>query len=231
MRKLKIQRRHDKANSDKGRRMVEKILAAARDVLINEGYPNLTMRKIAQRAGITLGNLSYYYANKQDLLYDLVDAVLEGYRADFDSITENAAHSPQQQLAEIIRFVMRDLTTKETTHFFPELWALANHDRRAADCMENIYRMERGTLAKVIARMRPDLSAKDVALLALFLSASMEGHTMFIGHNAKHRRAAEPITNIAAHSFLALIETVTPASIRTLGKQHSAKGGRTRLAS
>ncbi|MFZ5608048.1 MAG: TetR/AcrR family transcriptional regulator [Pseudomonadota bacterium] len=200
--------------------MVEAILAGARDVLVEEGYPNLTMRKIAARAGITIGNLSYYYANKQGLLHDLLDAVFEGYIEDFERITSDAAKSAEEQFVEIIRFLMDDLTTKETTHFFPELWVLANHDDFAAEGMEDIYARERAVLGEAIGRVRPDLKPKDRALLALFVSASIEGHTVFIGHGHRKRRSAAQATNIAAYAFLTLVKSIDSATIHGLAKRN-----------
>lgn len=228
MRKLKPQKR-DNAASVRGQESVVSILTAARDVLVEEGYPRLTMRNVAERAGITVGNLSYYYANKEDLLHDLLEAVIQGYVEDFDRIAANTERSPAERLEDMIRFVITDLATKETTGFFPALWALASHDDFAAGEMVRVYEIERGAFARVIAEMRPDLLKRDRDLLALFISASIEGHTMFIGYKREKAAAGGAIANIASRSFLALVRDIDAAAIR--GLKAANRPGAKRLAS
>lgn len=215
MRKLKPQGR-DNSNSRRGQQAVADILNAARDVLVEEGYPRLTMRNIAKRVGITVGNLSYYYANKRDLLHDLLEAVIQGYVEDFERIIKDPKNSPAERLEEFVRFIMGDLGTKETTNFFPALWALANHDEVAAAEMSFVYQIERDALAEIIGSMRPDLRKKDRDILALFVSASMEGHTMFIGYGREKRAVASEIINVAVSSFVSLIESIDARAIRGL---------------
>ena len=56
------------ARYPKGQERVEKILNAAKDILVRKGYPGLTMRNIAAAAATTVGNLQYYYPDKDRLL-------------------------------------------------------------------------------------------------------------------------------------------------------------------
>ncbi len=228
MRKLRPQKR-DNSASERGQQAVAAILTAARDVLVEEGYPRLTMRNVADRADITVGNLSYYYANKEDLLHDLLEAVIQGYVEDFDRIAQNPARTPEERLEDMIRFVVGDLATKETTGFFPALWALANHNEFAAKEMSNVYEVERDAFSRVIAILRPDLGKKDRDLLALFISASIEGHTMFIGYKREKASAGEAIANIAVYSFIALVKGIDAPTIR--GLKIAGRPGAKRLAS
>lgn len=228
MRKLRPQKR-DNSASERGQQAVAAILTAARDVLVEEGYPRLTMRNVADRADITVGNLSYYYANKEDLLHDLLEAVIQGYVEDFDRIAQNPARTPEERLEDMIRFVVGDLATKETTGFFPALWALANHNEFAAKEMSNVYEVEQDAFSRVIAILRPDLGKKDRDLLALFISASIEGHTMFIGYKREKASAGEAIANIAVYSFIALVKGIDAPTIR--GLKIAGRPGAKRLAS
>ncbi len=60
------------------------LLAAAIEVIAQEGYAGATMRKVAQYAGCTTGAVTYYFANKEEMvsavaqnLFDKVDALLD----------------------------------------------------------------------------------------------------------------------------------------------------------
>ena len=45
------------------------ILAAAEELLQERGYDGMTMRGVAQRAGVSLGNAYYYFSSKEDLVH------------------------------------------------------------------------------------------------------------------------------------------------------------------
>ena len=56
---------------------VEEILQAASDLLIEEGYEGLTTSAIAKRAGISVGSLYQFFANKEAVLQALAERYLE----------------------------------------------------------------------------------------------------------------------------------------------------------
>lgn len=58
----------------KGEETRRRILAAALELFRDKGYVETTMRAVAERAGVSLGNAYYYYASKENLL--------QGYYAD-----------------------------------------------------------------------------------------------------------------------------------------------------
>lgn len=50
----------------------ERILEAALDIIIQEGFPALTMRRIASKIGMTAPNIYNYYKSKDELYISLV---------------------------------------------------------------------------------------------------------------------------------------------------------------
>jgi len=177
----KQQRRARVATYEKGQTRIEEILDAAADVLINQGYKKLTLRQIAMHAGIKVGNLTYYYRTKEALLKDLLEKILFVYLDEMDRIVEASGDSPEDRFVAIIEYLIEDLHTQRTTRFFPELWALANHDTYTAELMDNMYAAERRALRKLIEAIKPQLHERQASQLALFISCSIEGMTMFVG--------------------------------------------------
>ena len=60
------------------------LLSAAITVIAHEGYAGASMRKVAQQAGCTTGAVTYYFANKEEMvtavaqsLFDEIDTLLE----------------------------------------------------------------------------------------------------------------------------------------------------------
>ena len=60
--------------SRKGQERSEAILDAAERLLVDEGHAALSLRGVAQRAGIRLGNLQYYFATREEIVRSCTEA-------------------------------------------------------------------------------------------------------------------------------------------------------------
>jgi AcrR family transcriptional regulator len=56
----------------KGAVMRDRIIVEARRTLVDQGYDDVSLRGVAERLGITLGNLQYYFRTRDDLLLEVV---------------------------------------------------------------------------------------------------------------------------------------------------------------
>jgi len=62
---------------------IKKIIAdASRELFNSNGYQKVTMRQIADRCGISVGNLTYHYPHKEDLLMLEHDGILNAFLDD-----------------------------------------------------------------------------------------------------------------------------------------------------
>lgn len=62
---------------------IKQIIAeASRELFNSEGYQKVTMRQIADRCGISVGNLTYHYPHKEDLLMLEHDGILNAFLDD-----------------------------------------------------------------------------------------------------------------------------------------------------
>ena len=187
----------------KGKDKRQDILDAAAALLIDSGYHNFSMRKVADAAGIRVGNLQYYFPSKEKLVKAMLDHALSSY---LDAFVEIRRHgTPEQQFLAVIDKVVNDLNKKRTTVFFPEVWSLSNHEKGVTQAMDEMYENYRKVLAGIIGEVNPALSAIQARRLALFISASIEGHTIFIGYRKPWTKETANIIHIAKQSFLWLI--------------------------
>ncbi|GAC05118.1 TetR/AcrR family transcriptional regulator [Paraglaciecola chathamensis] len=199
--------------SRRGKETILLILDSAKSILIEEGYSKLSMRKVALGAQISVGNLQYYYPNKNDLLKDMLDHSIDEFMDEFERLRLGANNDPELHLKSIINFIVLDLGNPTTTTFYPELWALANHDEYADKLMDEIYARVRVPLEDSIMRLNPTLNFEQVQKVALFISSSMEGMTMFVGHGKVWNDSIQHMANIATMSFLQLVKNITPETI------------------
>ncbi|WP_430323800.1 TetR/AcrR family transcriptional regulator, partial [Salmonella enterica] len=78
----------------KGHETRELILRTALSVLIEEGYRAMSMRRVAAECGMKFGNLTYHYRTREDLVRELLDAVISSYEAEFAAISHRPDLSP-----------------------------------------------------------------------------------------------------------------------------------------
>ena len=206
IRERKALNRSGTATQEKGITRLISILDAAREVLIEAGYAGLTMRKIASRAGISIGNLNYYYRTKEDLLRDLLEYVINDYLEEFERRRLLAGHSPEKQLQAVLKFWIEDLNTPETTVFFPELWALGNHDPHIAELVDDLYAKARLPLNELIPQINPTLTRKEAERMALYMCAAMEGLTVFVGNDKSWSDEIAEIKRITIRNFMEMIK-------------------------
>jgi AcrR family transcriptional regulator len=85
------------AGSGKRQRLVE----SARGLIHEQGVHRTTLAAVAERAGVPLGNVYYYFRTKDDL----VGAVLDGYRAEAGALVRSFERhrSPQTRLKALVR--------------------------------------------------------------------------------------------------------------------------------
>ena len=209
-------RRTGTATYATGQETAQRILDVARGLFMEEGHGMLTMRRIAKAAGMSPGNLSYYYPTRADLLADLLQHVIDGYISQLEALRDAANDDAEGQFRAVLGFVFDDLATRDTTRFFPELWVLANRDDWIAQQMEKMYAPYRAILVDVIGLISPSLTEARKADLALMISASIEGHTVFVGHGRPHRARAGQLRSLLIEHFL--------RTVRETGDPRSANG-------
>lgn len=192
----------------KGHETREEILHAALRLLVEEGYRAVTMRRIAAECGMKLGNLTYHFPSREDLVQALLEAVISSYQIEFDRITHDLQASAEQRLLNICELILEDIRTKKTTRVFPELWALSNHDAFVFDRVHELYARARAPLEEIVLEMRPDLPADKRTALALFISASMEGLTVFAGYEKPFERTMPALERIAIRAFADVVRNI-----------------------
>ena len=165
-------------------------------------------RHVGSSPYTTQASGTYYFPSRDALLQAPLRAVISGYTWDFDHIMADEETSADDKFVAIVRLIVEDLGTRETSIFFPELWALANRSDYAAAEMESLYADARRYLVDLIAEINPGLGPDARQAVALFVSASLEGQTPFVGHGRAHGRRLRQITNIAANALLQTVRSI-----------------------
>ncbi|MCY1315130.1 HTH-type transcriptional regulator BetI [compost metagenome] len=190
----------------RGQEGLELILKSALKVLIEHGYQALTFRRIALECGMKLGNITYYFKSKDDLVRTLLDSIMAAYEDAFQSAIDEAGGNPEMQMENLMRFIMEDITSKKTTRVFPELWALSSHDTFVRDKLYELYARQYVYFENIIRRINPTLSRQDERLIAAFVTACMEGTTVFAGFKKPWNEHMPEFEDMACKSFVHLVK-------------------------
>lgn len=200
-----------------GRDRVVQILETALGIIIEDGYPALSLREVARRCDIQIGAVSYYYKSRSDLLADVINMVLVPYAENITSILREPSLSAEQKLERFIRLLLDDIQTKRTTRLFPHLWALANHDPFVARAVDSIYILERRTVGRLIAEINPSLAEQEREALAVYVTASVAGSTMFVGFEKPWAKELPLYSAIACRALVDLVKSITPEQLQAYG--------------
>ena len=195
-----------------GQERVVRILETALEILIQDGFPSLTLREIARRMGIRVSAINHYYSTREDLVLDVLSGVLNSYEALFEPFRLPSEEPAESRLRAFISTILDDILTLKTTRLFPELWALAGRDERVAQMVDAIYIRSRLLVTRFIGQINPSLDPRTRENLALFLTASLEGLTVFAGHGKPWAQEMEQQKAIACDCLIAMVKNARPAA-------------------
>ncbi|HPO77719.1 MAG TPA: TetR/AcrR family transcriptional regulator [Candidatus Avimonas sp.] len=80
-----------------------KILIAAFECLSTRGYANVSMRDIADEAGVALSQLTYYYKNKERLFTEVINMMMDQYLNEIE-VTLESTTDTKDKIASLVRF-------------------------------------------------------------------------------------------------------------------------------
>ncbi|MCP3165129.1 TetR/AcrR family transcriptional regulator [Myxococcus qinghaiensis] len=165
----------------KGHERVERILDAAMDVLVEDGYAGLSLRGVAQRAGLSLGNLQYYFPTKQDVVRALLARYLETAIRRVRERMDGGGQEPAKRLRHALDALLEDQESPRHFQLFAELWALAARDAMVAEALGVFYAGYREGVVELLRELSPDLTPARRERRAALLVAFFEGLSLFRG--------------------------------------------------
>lgn len=95
----------------------EKILLAASKCISSKGYANVSLRDIADEAGVVLSQLNYYFKNKEGLFTEVVKMMIGKYLREIEESLKVEV-SPKERVVSLIKYFRRLLK------YNPELFKL-----------------------------------------------------------------------------------------------------------
>ena len=174
-----------KAQQERARQTVDTLLEAAARVLLDRGYASATTNRIAARAGVSIGTLYEYFANKEELFRALIGRELDAIVRAVESVPRQPNDPLDETLGRVIGAAMGAM------HYGPELV------RRLEQVPQASFRTQlasaRARVVQLVRQIlechRDELQVADLELAAFLIVSAAEG----IGSNATREQFGAPL--------------------------------------
>ena len=165
----------------RGQLRAKKILETAQEKLSNEGYHSLTLRNIAKTMGISNGNVTYYFANKELLLQAIISDNLARYDEGFAREARSFPDDPKSCMRAYFGFLVDDARKKKSHRFFYQLWALSSHNAEVARQRDKVYEHFLSQVSVHLRTVCPEMKADVVIMKSFLIMSLIEGMNVMYG--------------------------------------------------
>jgi AcrR family transcriptional regulator len=186
----------------------EAILEAAERVLVEHGYAEFTLRRVAAEASITVGNLTYHYATKIDLAKSMVDRTLVRYIDRLSEPLRDPTKDPGVEVAQRMRWLLGDAASPRVSRLFRELWAMASRHEFAAHALDTFYRRAVESMLNLYRQTNPALPAKQLLALGYLAAILSEGSTILFGTLSNSETLFRAVQETAVRAFLMALGSI-----------------------
>lgn len=189
-----------------GKASNKQIVDTAEMVLVREGYHGLSTRKVAELCGISVGNLTYHFPNKLQLIEAVMTSVCERYDQQRNEIVQNLSErEPQEYVDNLVAWMLEDAVTEETSALFLELWVLAKHHEFGSEILERFYGTVISWISAGLEFHFPNSTAAARREAAYFLLTLTEGSVAVFSRPKKRPVNHKHITKHACVALMAIL--------------------------
>ncbi|WP_181803767.1 TetR/AcrR family transcriptional regulator [Streptomyces shenzhenensis] len=155
----------------------EELVAAAVRVIGREGVAGATTRKIAEEAGVPQGTVHYWFADKNELLQDVVRTIVERLEKTVAISDRPGGGVTVEDLRAGLRAAWAEVSGDDpgTQLGYYELTALALRNPSMRELARQQYGSYRELAARALAPMLADVEPQRAAALAQFVAVTFDG--------------------------------------------------------
>lgn len=159
----------------KGGERREQILEVMSALLVEKGVEGFSMRRLAERVGISLASLQYHFSSKDRLMSAFLDGLFDRLHHRLAARAGAKVADPRAALEEILRTIIALDAMPENANLYIHLWALSTSDPIVAEAMEKHMSTYVDMIHGAVMKMRPDLSNAQALLTATMVVSTLEG--------------------------------------------------------
>jgi AcrR family transcriptional regulator len=186
---------------------MQKMLDAAEQVLIRDGYHAFSTRRVAAECGVSLGHLTYYFPAKDELLRGMISAVMARYGERMRVASAAADVRTKRDLRSVVDWFLRDTVTIETSGLFRELWVLSKHDAFAAREVLGFYEGVIESFVEIAGQVYPSIELQRLRQIGYLIGMLTEGGTVLFAGPGERSVAFDDVRTMAVDMVMNLLES------------------------
>jgi len=149
------------------------IIEAGTRLVVQKGIDKTSLADIAEEAGISKGSLYYYYASKNELIFDITEAHINQISENlFSIIEESKGNASWEELLKILFERILDADTRGRLHLYLVQQALNDNDD-LKDRFKKIYKVWKNTIKEGFEILEPEITNHHV--IASIIIAALDG--------------------------------------------------------
>jgi len=157
------------------------ILDALNQCLQEKPFDKTSIKDIARAAGVNHGLLHYYFKNKEDILTQYIQCVIDHYRSMFNDwliSVEPQRFSEKELIVEFFNFMNARITlNKKLSKVFIEIWEIAAYNSNIRTILQQAYGEWIDTLSEMLNTVAKNPAASRQISVATV--AFLEGMALF----------------------------------------------------
>ena len=150
------------------------IVRVARKLLLEGGALEFSQRAVAQRAGISVSNLQYYFPTRLAVLRAVMEPEIEAYLSALKRALESGA-PPRETLEALLGMALENAKDVKGTALWAHFVSFASIDPECARLIDAWSAYLTEAIAALVRAVNPGLKAADGEHVAMLLVAMADG--------------------------------------------------------
>jgi AcrR family transcriptional regulator len=172
-----------RGNTEKGSSTATEILEQTKNILSEKGLGAISVRSVAERCGMSPGNVTYYFKTKEILFSELAKYLFARWNRRFYQKVPDFLGSPLDRFALSIEYMIEENKRPKSSSMLLEMWTMASHSPAVMVMMDVFYGQMRSWIEGLLLAANPRLSKATRQLRAALITAQIEGLMILIGPN------------------------------------------------
>ncbi len=177
----------------------EKILQTAYECISSKGYANVSMRDIADEAGVALSQLTYHYKNKDGLLKEVIKIMIQEYLMEVEEHLRKGV-TPKEKLSDLITYFQEVLEEKpKLFRLFYDFTSMSLWSAQFSDLLRNLFENLVNLIEKYVLDdipLKSNLRAYTPKSIARMLLGAMFGTAIQVILDPQEKKLPEALNAI-----------------------------------
>lgn len=156
------------------------IVRVAKKLLLETGPMDFSLRAVAQRAGISVSNLQYYFPSRPAVLRAVMEPDIKVYLEKLKGVVDSSV-APHEMFDAMLEQTLQDSKDVKYVALWRHFLSIASTDPECAKLFDEWYETLTDELARVVRGMNPKYDTAESMLVASLVISMADGLALQLG--------------------------------------------------